>query len=137
MKISSVPKEYIQDIWPMVGKHLQKAIDKNPGLYTVDMLYADLINGAQLLWVAIDDGAIKMAATTRIVVFPSGSMMIAEWLGGDEMESWLENALETIESYANDMGCRRMEVYGRKGWKVLKQYGWNDAAVVYRKDLEQ
>lgn len=135
MKISSVPVEAVDSVWPMVEPMLQRALDKNPGLYTARDLKKDLVEGAQVLWVIFADGNIDAAFTSRVVQYPVSRMLVVEYLGGDHMVDWLEHGLEILESYANDMGCTRMEVYGRKGWKILKKYGWQDAAVIYRKEL--
>lgn len=137
MKISAVLPDHIPAIWPMVEPMLQKALNENPGLYTTDDLKQDLLTGTQSLWIMYNQGEIDAACTARIAQYPIGRVLCVEWLGGERMAAWLEEALEMLEVYAADMGCDRVEVYGRKGWKILKKYGWRDSAAIYRKEINR
>lgn len=137
MKISCVPPEHVHNVWPIVEPMLQRAVDKNPGLYTTEDIKLELLESKQLLWIIYQDGEIEAACTSKVLQFPRGRSLLIEWLGGEKMDAWLDDAMDMIEAYASDMGCSRVEVYGRKGWKVLKRYGWKDVFSVYRKELKQ
>jgi len=135
MKISAVPRDRVDDVWHVVGPILQRAIEINRGTHDIGDIKTELLADRCGLWVAYDEGEIYAACTTRIVITPQNKMLMIDWLGGERMDDWLDDALDVIESYAHDLGCERVEIIGRKGWKVLRKYGWHDTAVVYQKEL--
>ena len=85
----------------------------------------------------MDDSDIIAACTTRIYDTPQSRVLIAEWLGGERLAEWLDDALVIIEQFARDQGCTKIEGSGRKGWeRMLTSKGWRYLATTYEKDLK-
>lgn len=87
----------------------------------------DILNGDQLLWLAIaqitaDVKIIEAAAATSLVEISGETVCIITACGGENMANWLP-LFAHIETYAKNEGCDRVRIYGRRGWsRVLDGY---------------
>jgi hypothetical protein len=133
--ITMVPREEVQNVWATVAPMLKKALDRAPGRYAPEDIFIALLKGHQTLWVYAD-GEIKAAWTTRVYDVPLGRVMAFEWIGGEEVNEWVEEAISIGERYAKDMGCTRIEGHGREGWfRFLQRQGWQRLASSFEKEL--
>ena len=126
-----VDPERIYEVWPHAWHLIKSAIEKT-NLSRFEDIALQVLEGRQLLWLAWDGQKIEAAATTQLL--PDVCVLTA--CGGNDRQHWLP-LLEQIEKYAADEGCKRMRLYGRKGWeRVLDGYradyvilektiGWN------------
>lgn len=135
-EISIVPSDGVNGLWQTVEPMIARALARAPGRWdTIDIL-VELLAGRQQLWIVIEETIICAAYTTRISEVPGGRILTVEWLGGDGMFEWIDEAIETTEAFAKDMKCKKIEAHGRKGWKqTLADHGWDEVAVTYEKDL--
>lgn len=107
----------IDEVWPH-AKHLIERAIKATNLSRCEDIESDILEGRQLLWLAWDGERIEAAAATQLL--PELCVLTA--CGGENLPHWLP-LLEQIEKYAADEGCKRMRIYGRKGWeRVLNGY---------------
>jgi hypothetical protein len=71
---------------------------------------------------------------TQIVVYPQHKVCLVVALGGEGLDEWFDELMDTIESWAAQNECRYVEEYGRKGWlKVGKKRGYGEVYTVMRK----
>jgi hypothetical protein len=103
-------------MWPHVKDKIRAAIERTD-LSAFEDIEADVLSGAQLVWIAWE-GEILAAATTKLV----RNVCVLVACSGYDRERWLPLFAE-IEKYAENEGCSSMRIYGRKGWeRVLNGY---------------
>lgn len=107
-----VTPQQLDDIWPKASEWLAKAIEMD-GLITNESVYKTLESGYNQLWVCE-----TAAAVTSIEEYPKGRVCFI-WLAGGSDLSNFKKSLPLIEQWAAEMGCCKMRVGGRAGWRRL------------------
>ena len=135
--IALVPVEYLNHTWPDVREEIERAVLRANGRWSIEALYASILNGEQQLWIAFDeDKNIEGVGTTEVAYYPAKTMMVIQFLGGNNFNSWVWDMLEKFKQFGRDHGCQGIEATGRPGfWKWLGQDGFNKSYVVYEKEL--
>jgi hypothetical protein len=111
-----VNPEDVQKVWPIARDLIRAAIERTR-LSEFDDIEKDVLEGRQLLWLAISDH-VEAAATTQL----SAGICILTACSGHQRERWLP-LFAKIEKYAKDECCSTMRIYGRRGWeRVLDGY---------------
>ena len=111
----------VHEIWPHVSP-LLKAACYRTRLNAFADIEADIVAGRSLLWVAWNGRAIESAASTVLINSEIGRVCVITVCGGSDMKRWLP-LIGQIETYAEAEGCKRVRIYGRKGWlRVLDGY---------------
>lgn len=106
----------VNEMWPHVKDKIKAAIERT-GLSAFEDVEAEVLNGAQLVWIAWE-GEVLAAATTKL----SRNVCVLVACAGYDRERWLP-LFAKIEQYAKDEGCTKMRIFGRKGWtRVLDGY---------------
>ena len=116
---------------------IQRAGVRSNGRWSLEFLYAAILNGQQQLWVAFDeDKNIDGVGTTEVAYYPGKIMLAIQFLGGNNFNSWVWDMLEKFKQFGRENGCHGIEATGRQGfWKWLGQDGFDKSYVVYEKDL--
>ena len=72
MKISLVPTEHIEIVWPRIEKYMEKAAKYTYGRFTANDIKNEAIKNfkVQQLWIAFEDDIIYGAYVTEIVQYP-------------------------------------------------------------------
>ncbi len=137
--IALVPSNYLATLWPDVSEQLAKAIARSKGRWSMEMLFASILNGQQHLWVAFDsDKNISGVGTTELVDYPNKRMLAIQFLGGDKFNEWVWDMLDRFHDWARDNNCKGIEATARMGfWQWLKQDDFERSYVVYEKRLEK
>jgi len=74
------------------------------------------------------------ALVTRLEEYPNARMLNYLYVGGDDMASWHQEMLDSLERFAKDNDCAGMEIIGRKGWeRFMKKFGWETKHIVCEK----
>ena len=95
--------------------------------------FESLMNQELQLWVALEENELLACMVTRIVSYPQKRLLRIIFIGGKDMDKWLEN-LPIVENFALTNGCTSLEIWGRKGWlKILKD--WECTYHIITKDL--
>ena len=101
---------------------------------TLGQVRERLDRGEYQLWTAQRDGVVEGAWCTRIAEYPSGKVCEIALCGGEHIERWLDLTVEPIALWAKGLGCRRLRIYGRKGWsKLLPEF--KEVARVIERDI--
>ncbi len=100
-------------IWPVVEPMFQRVVDRDKGRSSTATIKQSIMCGKSVLWISSD---IEIAITTSIEVYPTGkrSCLILA-CAGENLET-CKHAAKVLESYASDMQCEMIEIYGRGGW---------------------
>lgn len=131
-----VPKDYLAAVWPVVKPMLEKAVATAPGKLGIDDVIANAFQGSYVIWLALVDGEVKGALTTRVIEYPRCRAMAIDWVGGSKMKLWFGPAMRAMKEHARLNGCSRMEGYGREAWlKWLKPEGWRPEYVAFKVEL--
>lgn len=116
MELICVGPSRIGEVWPH-ARHLIRAAIERTNLSDFADIERDILLGKQLLWLAWD-GKIHAAAATHL----SRDVLTVTACSGNQRERWLP-LFARIEQYAKDEGCRRVRIFGRRGWeRVLDGY---------------
>lgn len=138
MILTLVPDEQVNAIWRTVEPLIQSALDTAPGRYEPVDILVSILKNEKVLWVAFEEESkeIVAACVTYIYNVPLGRVMQIEWVAGSNMAEWQDHIDSTMEEYAKDFGCTKIECHGRDGWwPLLKNSGWHKASVSFEKDL--
>jgi hypothetical protein len=115
----------VHEIWPIVAPLLRRATART-GLSAFADIERDVLAGGALLWLALSGErsalAIDAAASTCLQHTDAGKVCVVTACAGNNMSRWLP-LMPGIENYARDEGCKRVRIFGRKGWlRVLEGY---------------
>lgn len=108
-----VPIENLEELWPMAWPYLEKAIEQGGNEYHIEDVKISCEIGEYILWI-VRNG--KAAIILEVSDYPLGKQCDIVMLGGDGINDWLKE-LEEIEGWASRVGCKRMILTGRAGWK--------------------
>ena len=135
--VALVPIEYLNQTWPDIKDEIERAVVRSNGRWSIEALYASILNGEQQLWLAFDeDKTIDGVGTTEIVSYPAKTMIAIQFLGGKNFNSWVWDMLGKFKLFGKDNGCQGIEATGRPGfWKWLGQDGFDKSYVVYEREL--
>jgi hypothetical protein len=139
LTVSMVPPQECVGLWDLVVPHFEEAVERSYGRWNLAALLKDLSDGRQQLWIVFDEtGYIQAAITTQIICYPAAKMLALQFLGGSDMDEWGKDFLDTVESFARDSGCQRVEGVARFGfWPTMKRFGYEKRFAVYEKAVTE
>ena len=114
-----VPIKYVDEVWDLAAPMLQKALDKMPGVYSMDDIKSKCLDGTYVLWFF---EKAKCALIVKILQCYSYKACVIMLAGGEDMDAWIAE-VEDIEKYARSQGCKEILITGREGWRrIFKDY---------------
>jgi hypothetical protein len=132
VELVCVDPKRVHEIWPHVSPLLKAACYRTK-LNAFADIEADILSGRSLVWMAWNGRTVESAAATILINSEIGKVCIITVCGGSDMKRWLP-LIDQIEAYAKAEGCKRVRIYGRKGWlRVLD--GFEEKHVIMDKDL--
>ncbi len=138
IEISSVLREDVPSIWGIIEPMLDKALQYNPGrLDTIDV-FSDILVGNYSLWVILDTDEEKIVGCSVVQIYeqPRARVLCIQYLAGESVDDWLEDALEVMNNFALSNQCSIIEAKGRVGWTPrLKKLGFETPAVHFEKNV--
>ena len=134
--ISAIRPELVGVVWPAVEELLGPAVNTAEGKFEIEDVRKDILSGALVLWMVWEDGTPVAFYTTRIIEYPQRLAMAMDWVGGKNLRSWMDQALDEMEAHARRNGCQHLEGFGRMAWgRLLKRRGWKPEYVAYKMEL--
>ena len=131
-RLAGIPATELRAWWPAVEPFIDDAM-KRGRRYRADDIFDSLAKRQMQLWAAELDGAVKAVAVTDIVDYPLARCARVFACTGEDRNRWLGH-LATIEAWAREAGCVRIESWARPGWeRILKD--WKKTHVLLEKDL--
>ncbi len=108
-------------LWPVAAPLLEPALN-DPKRCGLEHIAADLYSGDADLWIVWTDGEVCAAVVTRMEHYARSKSLLVQLCGGRGMNDWWP-LIDEIERHARRIGCRHVEVQGRRGWaRVLPGY---------------
>jgi hypothetical protein len=127
-----VDPDRVHEIWPLV-RPLLKAACYRTKLNAFEDIEADILSGRSLLWMAWNGLTVESAAATVLINSEIGKVCVITVCGGSDMKRWLP-LIGQIETYAKAEGCKRVRIYGRKGWLHVLD-GYEEKHIIMDKEL--
>ena len=127
-----VDPERVREVWPHVSDLLKAACYRTRLNAFVD-IEADILAGRSLLWIAWNGSSVESAASTILINSEIGKVCIITACGGSDMKRWLP-LISEIETYAEREGCKRVRIYGRKGWLHVLD-GYEEKHIIMDKEV--
>jgi len=116
------------DEWRRLRHHILAALEHAGGTHSEDDVLDLLRAGQAQFWPAANS-----AMVTEIVGYPQGSHCRI-WLAGGEYDELRALERDMVIPWASSVGCRRIELVGRKGWaRRLNDY--QEVARVLAKEI--
>ena len=136
MIFTLIPHEHGLNVWPEVADMFDRATRTTNGRFDKLSVLDELLDNHISLWVIYEDNQPVASLTTRVVPYKQYSSLSIDWVGGNKMKHWLDEAMQTLKNYAKDQGCSRLEGRGRSGWtRALKKYGWKPDYIAVELEL--
>lgn len=132
IQVSMVPRELVDSCWEQVKPYMEKAAKYTYGRYTCDDIYDSVKEHDYQLWVAFEEGKIKGAVVTNVIIYPKRKLLCMAFCGGIELVKWKDPMLAILQKFAANIGCDGIEATARKGWaKVFKNDGYKQHWVTF------
>ena len=132
IQISGVPPWHARGVWPLAGPWTEDALKQGAQMVTADEVLEAIEEGRIALWLVLEDGVAVASFTTMV----EGQGLTWFTLGGHGIERWLPDVDKLLTLLARAMGCRRVQLRGRRGWtRKLAPFGWKETAVTMTKDV--
>ena len=141
-EVSLVPADQLTMVWDKVEKYLKKSASRSNGRTRIQDIFHDLLNRNSHLWIMFDSGSLDIIGVqiTLFNDYPTGKRMLClEHTAGNNMQDWVEKALDVITNFAKANNCQRIEGVGRHGqWNWVKdKKGWKKPATFYEYNFEE
>ncbi len=97
----------------------------------------ELVRDGKLMLVHIFDALETQAvAACELVELNDGRALHIRWLGGSNIDGWIDELHEGLRTLANANNCKWVTLNGRPGWqKMLKSYGMSPIAITLRAEV--
>ena len=109
-----------------LGSMIMEALDKGQGERNFNDYASLLVAGEAQVWVVEENEKAIAVCMTKFIHYPNYKSLHVVALTGDGWSEWGPSAHETLEVFAQETGCKKIEIWGRKGWeralKKLPQY---------------
>lgn len=125
LEVLPVPPELVPKVWQSARR---VGFSRIPG-YNIERTHARLLMGVDQLWIALDGRNMVGVIVTSISNRPPQQRkaflrkdpalmksLIIHLAGERRLLSWLDSAVERINLYARQQGCRQLHILARKGW---------------------
>lgn len=104
-------------LWPDLEATIEKALAFAYDDATAEQVLAKVLLEELYLLVITRDNKIQATATLERVQRKSGATLHCMTLGGDDLESWVDQFIDTWKVLAADLQCDRISIKGRAGWQ--------------------
>jgi hypothetical protein len=132
------PAERFAPYGPAITAAMTKLADKFPDDCTLESLAKECIDGAQQLWLILDDddGFVSFCMTNIKTIDATGKKIVT--LTNMAGERWAECAdamVAAIHPWCDEVGADLTSSIGSRAWlRALKKHGYYEYAVILRRD---
>ena len=133
-----IPRENIQQVYPLVVKEIKQTLDKAQNGYDHNDILKLLNNGEMQLWIIFDIKKNKKLAfiLSEIINRPQLNFISIFMTIGRNKDIWEKKAQETLEAFAIKNNCKKAILIARKGWsKSFKKVGYKETHTLLEKQL--
>jgi hypothetical protein len=121
----------IERNWGLIAPHLERVGSDFPDDIDIPAILGDLIAARKQLWGYHDGIAITVIAVTE-VQHPVCWLRVC--VGTETWRGQIEAGLAAIEAWAKSIGCERVKLVGRMGWR-RRLHSYRQIGIVLEKPL--
>lgn len=115
IELSAVPSAHVEAVWPLVKRHLDRALAYGDGEFTLDDIRRLCRARDMQLFVVGDGKGIHGAGVTQIVRYPRKLYLdLVLWAADRPLDEYL-HLFAAIEHWAKTLGAIP-RLFGRRGW---------------------
>lgn len=127
MNVVAIRNDQLDQCWSSVSPLLEKALQKGYGEMDTDDIHTMLEEQSAVLILAVVGDNISAAIVATLVAKPAIRELVILTAGGEELDEWLDEVMESFDILAKEMQADIIAVHGRRGWvSKLKQYGYEE-----------
>lgn len=135
-QVELMTPELVLQHWPDMAKELQRIPQFWDTWWTLDYLQEAILRSEMQCWAVGPRDCFFFVGISRVLVYPANRILSAVVGFGHSIELSLPVLIGTLQKYAATLGCTKLEVVGRPGWKqILREYGFKQTAVVLSADV--
>ncbi len=135
-----IPKENIQQVFPMAKDSIDKALKYSGNHFTLDDILNSLVAGDMQLWVLWNEKKkqnFQGCGVTKIIKRTNTKVLNIFIVTGRNRKQW-QDKISVLEDYAKQQGCTHIETYARPGWsRILKNKQYKITHYILEKKLEE
>ena len=137
MRTRMISNDELARKWYLIVEKVDRSLAHGSGTLSAHGLFLQCMGAAAQCWIREDEwGCIHGVAITRYEMYETTKVL---GIAVTTSEGWFEHGpdiLETIEEFAKATDCKKVAVYGRKGWKkALEPYGYKEPYTVLFKEV--
>jgi hypothetical protein len=129
-----IPAHAFPSAWPAIEPLIPSIVERSAGRVSAMTLIRDVAEGRKHVWTVWDGNEVR-ALVGADVGFASTGLKICtiNFAAGRDSHEWI-HLLSEIEDWAVLIGCKKMEMWARKGW-ARKLPTYKMSHVLLEKDL--
>lgn len=139
MQLVQIPKENIEEVWPIVVKDIADALARSNGYALADHIKKWILEEKMQLWIlwSLKDKQYYGTVVTEIIQRPLQRCLNIKIMTGKHRDKW-QHLIKNIEEFAWHNKCDLLELVARPGWKrILKPYGYKESHVLLEKHKKE
>ena len=139
MQSIQIPKENIEEVWPIVVKDIADALARSNGYALAEHIKKWILENKMQLWIvwSLKEKQYYGVCVTEIIQRPLQRCLNIKIMTGKHREKW-QHLIKDIENFAWQNKCDLLELVVRPGWKkVLKPFGYKESHILLEKKKEK
>lgn len=136
--VSSITLEHLDTVWEKVSPYIVQAMNMStPGTTETELqAVKEYIKDEDYqLWIITDENLLCVCAfTTCFHDFRDERILVINYLGATDFESYGREAMAGFETEVKNQGIDRIRIIGRKGWSKLFD-GYSHQSTIIEKIL--
>lgn len=132
----SISTADVLKVWQQVEPHVERALEHAFDDMTPTQVLGMLLT-EKLSLVLVTKGDVVIASMTfEICEFAAGKVCHIMTVGGDDLETWVEEFVEIWKAIGRETGCSHLSIKGRKGWeRYARKHGFKHSYTYMRLEL--
>lgn len=119
-----MPLERFCDLWSQIQRELDQVPHVWEPWYTKQSIWMSVQSGQWQVWGAGHDGSVRLVLFTQIAFYPAAKVLQGIILLGNSFDESVDALWASLEHFARQESCERVEVVARKGFeRKLSKYG--------------
>ena len=129
--IIALPVNELEKYWDDIKPNIERALAFCNEEMDIDDVHSMIEDGSVLPLLVIENNKILSVVTLEIIQKPLKKIVCIMTAGGEELDMWLEDILETVNELAKDQQADSIYINGRKGWlRKLNKFNYKHAYTV-------
>lgn len=125
VEVALIPADMVAGYWSNVEEYARRALEFAFDGMTVETVLERIVKGNLILVVCTVNGEIKASMTIEVCELPVGRIAHCMTLAGDDLESWVDEFVDTWKSIGKALNCDYITIKGRAGWeRYARKYGF-------------